>query len=160
MKYHQDMTRRAFRIFKTTKADEGEYTCQIDDERGIKMNGSLYVEKGDENDKIELECSVQNEDVEYDWYFEGEKILSELYPDRYEIILYEKVRKLVIKKLSPTEDKGRYKCKTGAMTIHCDVSIKPAVRIEKRSKDIDALEEEDLTLEVTLPKPDPRGKWI
>ncbi len=63
MKYHQDMTRCIFRIFKTTKADEGsikktkndyflnkyfpysgEYTCQIDDERGIKTSGYLYVE--------------------------------------------------------------------------------------------------------------------
>ncbi len=38
------MTRCIFRIFKTTKADEGEYTCQIDDERGIKTSGYLYVE--------------------------------------------------------------------------------------------------------------------
>jgi hypothetical protein len=61
MKYHQDMTRCIFRIFKTTKADEGlrikfnlnkfqylfysgEYTCQIDDEQGIKTTGYLYVE--------------------------------------------------------------------------------------------------------------------
>jgi hypothetical protein len=61
MKYHQDMTRCIFRIFKTTKSDEGlifksiyslnkysfysgEYTCQIDDERGIKTSGYLYVE--------------------------------------------------------------------------------------------------------------------
>ncbi|CAF4156732.1 unnamed protein product, partial [Adineta steineri] len=174
MKYHQDMTRCIFRIFKTTKADEGEYTCQIDDERGIKTTGSVYVEEpqwrfetklpatleGDENDKIELECSVQDEDAECDWFFEGEKILPELYPDRYEIISYGKVRKMVIKKLSPTEDKGRYECKTGVMSTHCDVSIKPALRIEKGLKDIDALEEEDLTLEVTLSKPDPRGKWM
>ncbi|CAF4398909.1 unnamed protein product, partial [Adineta steineri] len=67
---------------------------------------------------------------------------------------------MVIKKLSPTEDKGRYECKTGVMSTHCDVSIKPALRIEKGLKDIDALEEEDLTLEVTLSKPDPRGKWM
>jgi hypothetical protein len=28
--------------------------------------------EGDENDKIELECSVQDEDAECDWYFAGE----------------------------------------------------------------------------------------
>ncbi|CAF4773610.1 unnamed protein product, partial [Rotaria sp. Silwood2] len=78
IKYHQDMTRCIFRIFKTTKSDEGEYTCQIDDDRGVKTSGYLYVEEpqwrfetklpltleGDENDKIELECSVQDEDAE------------------------------------------------------------------------------------------------
>ncbi|CAF4088504.1 unnamed protein product, partial [Adineta steineri] len=62
--------------------------------------------EGDENDKIELECSVQDEDAECDWFFEGEKILPELYPDKYEIISYGKVRTLVIKKLSSTEDLG------------------------------------------------------
>jgi hypothetical protein len=64
----------------------GEYTCQIDDDRGIKTSGYLYVEEpqwrfetklpgtleGDEGDKIELECSVQDEDAECDWYFAGE----------------------------------------------------------------------------------------
>ena len=28
--------------------------------------------EGDENDKIELECSVQDEDAECDWYYAGE----------------------------------------------------------------------------------------
>jgi hypothetical protein len=28
--------------------------------------------EGDEKDKIELECSVQDEDAECDWYFAGE----------------------------------------------------------------------------------------
>ncbi|CAF1165631.1 unnamed protein product [Adineta steineri] len=116
-KYHQHMTRCIFRIFKTTKADEGEYTCQIDDERGIKTTGSLYIEElpatleGDQNDKIELECNVQDEYAKCDWYFESEKILRELYPDGYEIISYGNVCKLVIKKSSPIEDTEKYECK-------------------------------------------------
>lgn len=35
-----------------------------------------------------------------------------------------------------------------------------ALRIEKGLKDIDALEEQEVTLEVALSKPDPRGKWM
>jgi len=35
-----------------------------------------------------------------------------------------------------------------------------ALRIEKGLKDIDTVEEEEVTLEVTLSKPDPRGKWL
>ena len=34
-----------------------------------KMPGTM---EGDENDKIELECSVQDEDAECEWYFAGE----------------------------------------------------------------------------------------
>jgi len=40
------------------------------------------------------------------------------------VISYGKVRKLVIKKLHPTDDKGRYECKTGVMTTGCEVSIR------------------------------------
>ncbi|CAF1402962.1 unnamed protein product, partial [Adineta steineri] len=174
MKYHQDMTRCIFRIMKTTKADEGEYTCQIDDDRGIKTTGYLYVEEpqwrfetklpgtleADEKDKIELECSVQDEDAECDWYFAGEKILPELYPDKYEIISYGKVRKLIIRNLHAINDKGKYECRTGVMTTSCDVSVRPALRIEKGLKDIDAIEGDEITLEVVLSKSDTRGKWL
>jgi len=34
-----------------------------------RLPGTL---ESDENDKIELECSVQDEDAECDWYFAGE----------------------------------------------------------------------------------------
>ncbi len=39
-----------------------------------KLPASL---EGDENDKLELECSVQDEDAECDWYFAGE--VSEIF---------------------------------------------------------------------------------
>ncbi|CAF1322095.1 unnamed protein product [Adineta steineri] len=171
MKYHRDMTRCIFRIFKTTKADEDEYTCQIDDERGIKTTEPPWcfetklpaTLEGNENAKIELECSVQDENAECDWYFESEKILPELYSDRYEIISYAKVRKMIIKKLSPTEDKERYECKTDVMSTPWDVSMKRMIIIcflIEGFQDIDPLEEKDVPLEVTLSKSDPRGKWV
>ena len=85
----------------------GQYTCQIDDERGVRTSGYLCVEgnsnkiialkslfffhflfliepqwrfetklpstlTADENNEIELECSVQDEDAECDWYYAGE----------------------------------------------------------------------------------------
>ncbi len=56
--------------------------------------------------------------------FISQKILPELSPDKYEIISYGKVRKLVVKKLHPVKDKGKYECKTGVMTTACDVSIR------------------------------------
>ncbi|CAF1142161.1 unnamed protein product [Rotaria sordida] len=173
-KYNQDMTRCILRIQKTTKADEGQYTCQIDDDRGIKTTGYLYVEEpqwrfesklpqtleGDENDKIELECTVQDEDAECEWYFNGERLLPELTPDKHEEISYGKVRKLVIKKLHPDRDKGKYECKTGVMTTSCDLTVRPALRIERGLKDTNATEEQDVVFEVRLNKPDSRGKWL
>lgn len=38
--------------------------------------------------------------------------------------------------------------------------ILAALRIDKGLKDIDTFEEEEVTLEVVLSKPDSRGKWI
>ena len=86
----------------------------------------------------------------------------------------------MVKKLHPYDDKGKYDCKTGVMTTHCDVSIRrmfcwrttlifetkiissvlAALRIEKGLKDVDTLEEEEVTFEVTLSKSDARGKWL
>jgi hypothetical protein len=54
----------------------------------------------------------------------SQKILPELSPDKYEIISYGKVRKLVVKKLHSVDDKGKYECKTGVMSIACEVSVK------------------------------------
>ncbi|CAF4536552.1 unnamed protein product [Rotaria sp. Silwood1] len=172
-KFHQDMTRCILRIHRTTKADEGQYICQIDDDRAIKTSGYLYVEEpqwrfesklppnmeGDENNKIELECSVQDEDAECEWFIHGERIFPELNPDKYEEISYGKVRKLVVKKLKPNSDTGKYDCKTGVMTTSCDVLVRPALRIEQRLKDTDAIEEQEVAFEVHLNKPDTKGKW-
>ena len=98
--------------------------------------------EGDENDKIELECSVQDEDAECDWYFAGEVSRNFSFThsflrlfsienssgirssEKYEVISYGKVRKLVVKKLHPIYDKGKYECKTGVMTTTCDVSVR------------------------------------
>ena len=41
-----------------------------------------------------------------------------------------------------------------------DCSLPAALRIESGLKDADALEEDDLSLEVVLSKSDPRGKWM
>jgi len=35
-----------------------------------------------------------------------------------------------------------------------------ALRIEKGLKDIDTIEDQEITLEVVLSKPDARGKWV
>ena len=79
----------------------GEYTCEIDDGRGVKTTGYLYVDgkwswtsgsissllvepqwrfetklpptlEGDPGDTIELECTVQDEDADCEWSFAGD----------------------------------------------------------------------------------------
>lgn len=73
-------------FFDRTANSLGEYTCEIDDGRGVKTTGYLYVEEpqwrfetklpptleGDPGDTIELECTVQDEDADCEWSFAGE----------------------------------------------------------------------------------------
>ena len=69
------------KIAKNTKEDEGKYTCFIEgDERTTCY---LYVEEpafrftkrlpaqveGNESKSIELECEIEDESAECDWYF-------------------------------------------------------------------------------------------
>lgn len=65
-----------------------------------------------------------------------------------------------MKNLHPIHDKGKYECKTGVMTTHCDVIVRAALAIEKGLKDVDATEEEDVSFEVQLSKSSTRGKWF
>ena len=96
----------------------------------------------DENDRVELECSVQDEDAECDWFYEGEvsskrksfsffshwfpsqKIDLDSHPGKYEIISTGKIRKLIINNASPVTDKGKYECKTGVMTTSCNLTAR------------------------------------
>jgi len=173
MKIYQDITRCILRIAKTTKADEGEYTCEIDDGRGVKTTGYLYVEEpqwrfetklpptleGDPGETIELECSVQDEDAECEWSFAGEIIEPNADPSKYEIVSFDKIRKLIVKNLQP-KDKGRFECKTGVMTTHCDVTVRPPLSIARGLKDIEAAEGDEVTFEVQLSKPNSQGRWL
>ncbi|CAF5225899.1 unnamed protein product, partial [Rotaria magnacalcarata] len=46
------------------------------------------------------------------------------------------------------------------MTTSCDIEIRPALRIEKGLVDVNTIEEEEVTFNVLLNKPDSRGKWF
>ena len=98
-------------------------------------------------------------------------------PEKYEIFSYGKVRKLIVKKLHPIDDKGKYECKTGVMTTACDVNVRrkiclkfiishktfvftAALRLERGLKDVNTVEEEEVTFEVELSKADSKGKWF
>ncbi len=72
---------------KNVKDDEGEYSCVIGDGEE-KTSCYLYVEEpafkftkrlanqveGNENNSGELECEIEDENAECDWYFEGKVI--------------------------------------------------------------------------------------
>jgi hypothetical protein len=71
------------RISKNKKEDEGEFICMIDDQE--KTSCYLYVEEpafkftkrlpnqveANEKQNGELECEIEDEDAECDWYFDG-----------------------------------------------------------------------------------------
>ncbi len=75
--------RCTLRISKNVKEDEGEYSCVIDEEE--KTACYLYVEEpafkftkrlpaqieANEYQNADIECEIEDENAECEWYFEG-----------------------------------------------------------------------------------------
>ena len=164
--------RCTLRISKNVKDDEGEYSCIIEDTEE-KTSCYLYVEEpafkftkrlpqqieANEYHSGELECEIEDEDAECEWFFDGKKIDPAEEPDKYEIVVNGLKRKLIIKKSDPKKDRGRYECKCGVVTTGTELFVKPALKIVKNLSNTEGIEEDvvDLVLEVT--KPDLKAKW-
>jgi hypothetical protein len=131
------------RINKNIKDDEGEFSCVIDDAE--KTSCYLYVEEpafkftkrlpqtveGDEGLTAEIECEIEDRDAECDWYFEGKKIVPEDEPHKYDVVVNDTKRKLIIKKCDPHTDRGRVECKCGVVTTGCEFFVRPALKVVK-----------------------------
>lgn len=129
------------RISKNVKEDEGEYTCMIDEEE--KTSCYLYVEEpafkftkrlppqveGDEGMTAEIECEIEDRDAECEWYFEGKKIVPEDDPQKYDVVVNDTKRKLIIKKCDPNKDRGRIECKCGVVTTGTEFFVRPALKV-------------------------------
>ncbi|CAF0846330.1 unnamed protein product [Brachionus calyciflorus] len=167
--------RCTLRISKNIKDDEGEYSCVIDDgEKEVeKTSCYLYVEEpafkftkrlpqqveANEYCNGELECEIEDPDAECDWYFEGKKIDPVEDADKYEIVINDTKRKLIVKK-SNAKDRGRYECKCGVVTTGTELFVRPALKFVKELKDMEGVEEDTIELSVEVTKPDQKCRWI
>lgn len=118
----------------------------IDEEE--KTSCYLYVEEpafkftkrlpqqmeGDEGLTAEIECEIEDRDAEVDWYFEGKKIVPEDDPQKYDLVVNDTKRKLIIKKCDPNLDRGRIECKCGVVTTGTEFFVRPALKVVKGLK--------------------------
>ena len=163
--------RCTLRINKNVKEDEGEYSCEIDD--GEKTSCYLYVEEpafkfikrlpqqveAHEYHNGEIECEIEDPDAECEWFYEGKKIDPVEDKDKYEIVINDTKRKLIVKKASP-QDRGRYECKCGVVTTGTELFVRPALKIAKQLSDMEGIEEDTIELAVEVTKADQKAKWI
>jgi hypothetical protein len=115
--------------------------------------------EANEGKSVELECEIEDESAECEWYSDGKKIDEADIPSKYDVVVNGLKRKLIIKKCDPKKDLGRYECKCGAILTGTELVIKPALKFVKSLEDTVAIEEDDLTLTVELTKTDQKVKW-
>ncbi len=167
------LTKRCYlRIPKTTREDEAEYTCAIDNKQKTSCN--LVIEEPEwrftkrlpiqtenvEYGTIELLCETEDADAECVWLFDGKQIDPRDEPDKYEISSLGLQRKLVIKNLDPKRDPGRYECKCGFVITGTSLFVREAMRITKPLEDLQAIEQSTIELLVVVNKDDQRAKWF
>lgn len=165
------------RINKNKNDDAGEYTCCINDNMDKneenKTSCRLYILEpafrftkrlpaqieGLEDQNIELECEIEDDDAECDWYINDDKIDPK--DPKYEVIITGRTRKLIIKKCDPKSDRGHYVCRCGVSTTTASMGVKPALKfVHPLEANIEGLEESDFELSVEVTKPNIRSKWL
>lgn len=149
--------------------DSGQYTCKImntpkDDEvtttqvqiteKKFQIMKPLYSQRATEDDKIVLECEVDEYDAPVKWYRKDRETgkWKELKPEQLkskEIIVDGKKRRLIIKK-AKCNDEGEYKCCTNADETSCELFVEPSNKWRKKLVDVTVVEDEPLVLEVEL----------
>lgn len=167
------------RINKNKNEDEGVYRCCINDihdkvdenktscrvyvlEPAFRFSKRLPTQmEAQEDTNLELDCEIEDEDAECEWYFNDEKINPEDHPDKYEIVVSGLKRKLIIKKCDPKKDRGHYMCKCGVSTTSTAIGVKPALKfVRALEPTTEVIEETDVELIVEVTKPNQRCKWL
>ena len=123
--------KKILKIQNCTQEDSGEYSCKINPEEVTKTKLTCTEQqfqfvkplkslKAIENDKIVLECEVDDFEAPVKWFKDGEEIVP--VPKKIEIIADGRKRKLIIKKGKVT-DEGQYTCKTNADTTSGELLV-------------------------------------
>ncbi|KAG9509578.1 Twitchin [Fragariocoptes setiger] len=153
---------------KAKKLDEiTQCSVQIS-EKKFQIMKPLYSQRAIEDDKVVLECEVDEYDAPVRWYKRemgstGEWQLIEDGPPSdkqadgskkakhkaLEIQADGKKRRIVLRKCK-CSDEAQYKCATNADETTCELFVEPANKWRTRLKDVTVVEEEPLVLECEL----------
>lgn len=161
--------KKILRVRRCQFEDSGTYTCKIMNtpkqdeltttqvqisEKKFQIMKPLYSQRATEDDKVVLECEVDEYDAPVKWYRKDRETgkWKELKPEQLkskEIVVEGKKRRLIIKK-AKCQDEGEYKCCTNADETACELFVEPSNKWSKKLSDVTVIEDEPLVLEVEL----------
>lgn len=142
------------KIMNTPKLDEVTTTQVVISEKKFQIMKPLYSQRATEDDKVILECEVDEVDAPVKWYRKDRETgkWKELKPEQLkskEIVVEGKKRRLIIKK-AKCQDEGEYKCCTNADETACELFVEPSNKWRKKLVDVTVIEDEPLVLECEL----------
>lgn len=145
-------------IKKPKIADTGKYTCKIDKQNDKTETQLTVVEwpfrfvkqllgiQSTEKDYVCMECELDEEDGEVEWFRDGEPIKAD---KRVQIVKDGKKRKLIFKEVKIT-DAGVIKCKSNVDQTEGELVVQYRNNFNKKLKDTQGVERERVVLEVEL----------
>lgn len=150
----EDNGQYSCKILNTPKDDEITTTQVLITEKKFQIMKPLYSQRATEDDKVILECEVDEYDAPVKWYRKDRETgkWKELKPEQMkhkEIVVDGKKRRLIIKK-AKCNDEGEYKCCTNADETACELFVEPSNKWRKKLADVTVIEDEPLVLEVEL----------
>lgn len=150
----EDSGQYTCKIINTPKEDEVTTTQVLITEKKFQIMKPLYSQRATEDDKVILECEVDEHDAPVKWYRKDRETgkWKELKPEQMkhkEIVVDGKKRRLIIKK-ARCNDEGEYKCCTNADETACELFVEPSNKWRKKLADVTVVEDELLVLEIEL----------
>jgi len=165
----KDISAGSFRltIKKPKLSDAGTYTCKIDKQEDKTTTDLKVVEwpfrfvkqllgvHATEKDYVCMECELDEDDGEVQWFRNGEPIKAD---KRVQIVKDGKKRKLIFKEVK-IADGGQITCKSNADETEGELVVEYRNAFNKKLKDTHGVERERIVLEVELQDQTASTEW-
>ncbi|ODM93780.1 Twitchin [Orchesella cincta] len=165
----KDISAGSFRltIKKPKLSDAGTYTCKIDKQEDktttdlkitewpFRFTKQLLGLHTTEKDYVCMECELDEDDGEVQWFRNGEPIKAD---KRVQIVKDGKKRKLIFKEVK-IADQGQIMCRSNADETEGELCVEYRNAFNKKLKDTHGVERERIVLEVELQDQTASTEW-
>ncbi|XP_069548290.1 obscurin isoform X18 [Brachyistius frenatus] len=153
-------------INKVVPEDSGDYSCVCGDQKTtaslkikaqpVTFKQKIESQEAEEGNSVTLSCELSKPGVPVEWK-KGTQVLKS--GEKYQMKQKASVNELLINKVVP-EDSGDYSCVCGDQKTTASLKIKGAPAFfQKELKNLDAIEDDDITLHCELSKPGVHVEW-
>ncbi|XP_069013678.1 obscurin isoform X18 [Embiotoca jacksoni] len=153
-------------INKVVPEDSGDYSCVCGDQKTtaslkikaqpVTFKQKIESQEAEEGNSVTMSCELSKPGVPVEWK-KGTQVLKS--GEKYQMKQKASVNELLINKVVP-EDSGDYSCVCGDQKTTASLKIKGAPAFfQKELKNLDAIEDDDITLHCELSKPGVHVEW-